>query len=165
MKKMSQCNHCSVSKIFHQVSYQPPSNQSTRPFHRVYIDWLDLEDGWDNYHGDGAVVRRAMIAVCKATKIAVTYFIQSVKESENLPLILNLVNWLAKRYNLDVKVIHSDNEMNRIKTTEWCNQNRISFEPFAPDTYGQKGGAERFGQLIREKARAMPLSANLLHTL
>ena len=50
--------------------------------------------------------------------MAVTYFMQSAKESENLPLTQNLVNWLAKRYNLDVKVIRSDNQMNRIKTTE-----------------------------------------------
>ena len=164
-EKMSQCIHCAVSKISQQVSRRPPANQSTRPFHRVYIDWLDLEDGWDSYQGDGAVVRRAMVAVCEATGMAVTYFTQLAKESENLPLTQNLVNWLAKRYNLNVKVIRSDNEMNRIKTTEWCNQNGISFEPCAPDTHAQNGGAERFGQLIMEKARAMRLSANLPHKL
>ncbi len=84
-KKMSQCTHCAVSKISQQVSRRPPSNQSTRPFHRVYIDWLDLEDGLDSYQGDGAVVRRAMVAVCEATGMAVTYFTQSAKESQNLP--------------------------------------------------------------------------------
>ncbi len=117
-KMMSQCTHCDMSKISRQVSHRPPSNQSTRPFHRVYIDWLDLEDGWDSYQGNRAVVRRAMMAVCEATGIAVTYFTQSAKESQNLPLTQNLVNCLAKRYNLEVKVIRSDNEMNRIKTTE-----------------------------------------------
>ncbi len=49
--------------------------------------------------------------------MAVTYFKQSVKESKNLPLIQNLVNWLSKRSNLDVKDIRSDKEMNQIKTT------------------------------------------------
>ncbi len=58
--------------------------------------------------------------------MAVTYFTESVKESQDLPLTQNLVNWLAKRYNPDVKVLYSDNEMNRLKTTEWCNQNGIS---------------------------------------
>ncbi len=101
-----------MSKISQQVSRRPPSNRSTRPFHRVYIGWLDLEDGWDSYQGDGAVVRRAMVAVCEATGMSVTYFTQSAKESQNLSLTQNLVNWLAKRYNLDVKVIRSDNEMN-----------------------------------------------------
>ncbi len=84
----------------------------------MYIDWLDLEDGWHSYQGNGAVVRRAMMVLCEATGIAVTYFTQSAKESENLPLTQNFVNWLAKRYNLDVKVIRSDNEMNRIETIE-----------------------------------------------
>ncbi len=85
-KKMSQYTHCAVSKISEQVSRRPPSNQSTRPFHRVYIDWLDLEDSWDSYQGDGAVVRPAMVAVYEATGMAVIYFTQSAKESQNLPL-------------------------------------------------------------------------------
>ncbi len=73
-KKMSQCTHCTVPKISQQLSRQPQSNQSTRRFNRVYIDWLDLEDGWNCYQGEGAVVRRAIVAVCKATGMAVTYF-------------------------------------------------------------------------------------------
>ena len=44
-KKMSQCTHCAVSKISQQVLRRSPANQSTRSFHRVYIDWLDLEEG------------------------------------------------------------------------------------------------------------------------
>ncbi len=162
---MSQFIHCAVSKISQQVSRRPPSNQSIRPFHKVYIDWLDLEDGWDSYQGDRDVVRRATVAVYKVTGMAVTYFTQSDKESENLLLTQNLVNWLAKRYNLDVKVIRSDYEMNQIKMTEWCNQNGIFFEPYAPDTHAPNGDAQRFGQLIMEKARAMRLSANLPHKL
>ncbi len=59
-----------------------------------------------------------MVAVCEATGMADTYFTQSAEESQNLPLTQNLVNWLAKRYNLDVKVIRSDKEMNQIKTTQ-----------------------------------------------
>ncbi len=74
-------------------------------------------------------------------------------------------NWLAKRYNMDVKVIRWDNQMNPIKGTEWCNQKVISFEPFAPDTYAQNGDAEHFGRWIMEKTRAMRLSANLPHNL
>ena len=89
-----------------------------RPFYRVYIDWLDLEDGWDSYQGNGAVVRRAIVAICEATGMAVTYFTQSAKKSENLPLTQNLGNWLAKRYNLNVEIIRLDNKMNQIKTTK-----------------------------------------------
>ena len=149
---MSQCIHSAVSKISQQVSRRPPFNQSIQPFHREYIDWIDLENSWDRYQCNAAVVRQAIVAVYKATGMAVIYFTQSVKESEILPLTQNLVNWLAKRYNLDVKVICLDNKMNRIKTTEWCHQNGISFEPFAPDTHSQNGDVERLGRLILEKA-------------
>ena len=109
---MSQCTHCALSKISQQVSRRPSSNQSTRSFHRVYIDRLDLEDGWDSYQGDGAMVGRAMVAVFKAIGMAVAYFTKSAKESQNLPLTQNLVNSLGKRYNLDVRVICLDNQMN-----------------------------------------------------
>ncbi len=164
-KKMFQCVHFAVSKISQQVSSRPPSNQSTRNFQIIYIDWLDLEDGWNSYQSDRAVVGRAMVAVCKATGMAVIYFTHSAYESQNLPLTQNLVKSLAKHYNLDVKVIRSDNEMNRIQKTEWCNQNGISFEPCASDTHHPNGGAERFGQLVMEKARATHLSANITHKL
>ncbi len=117
-KQMSQYTHFAVSKISQQVSRRPLANQSTRPFHIVYIDWLVLEDGWDSYQGKSAVVRQAMVAVYEATAMTVTYFTQLAKQSENLPLTQNLVNWLAKGYNLDIKVIGSDNKKNRIKTTE-----------------------------------------------
>ena len=97
--------------------------------------------------------------------MAMTYFTQSSKESENLPLITDFVNFIALRYNLGVKVIRSDNELNRIKMRAWCNSVGITLELCAPDTHAQNGGAERFGRLIMEKARAMRLSANLPHKL
>ena len=100
-KKMSQCPHCALSKISQQISRQPPANNSTRPFHRVFVDWLDLEEGWDSYQSDGAIVRRAMVVIYEATGMAVTNFTQSVKEDENLPLTQDFVTWLALRYNLE----------------------------------------------------------------
>ena len=50
--------------------------------------------------------------VCKVTGMAMTYSTQLAKEDENLPLIKDFVTWVALRYNLEVKVIRSDNEMN-----------------------------------------------------
>ena len=164
-KSMAQCLHCAVSKITQQISRLPLVNKSTRPFHRVYIDWMDLEEGWDSYQGDGALIRRVMVAVCEATGMAMTYFTQSSKESENLPLITDFVTFLALRHNLKVKVIRSDNELNRIQTRAWCESVGITLKLCAPDTHAQNGGAERFGRLIVEKAQAMRLSASLPHKL
>ncbi len=47
-KKMSLYTHIVVSKISQQVSSESLSNKLTRLFHRVYIDCLDLEGGWDS---------------------------------------------------------------------------------------------------------------------
>ena len=58
-----------------------------------------------------------MVAICKTTGMVITYFTQ--------------MTWLALRYNLEVKTIRSDNEMNRIKTRDWCTNVGISFEPRA----------------------------------
>lgn len=70
-----------------------------------------------------------MAATCDATGMAVTYFTESSREDENLSLIQDLFTWLLLRYNLDIEIIHSDNELNRIKTKKWFIDVDISFEP------------------------------------
>ena len=80
-KKMFQCTYCALSKISQQVSRRPPANQSTCPFQRVYIDWINLEDFWDRYKSNGTLVRRAMVAVYEAIEMAIIHFTQSDKES------------------------------------------------------------------------------------
>ena len=97
--------------------------------------------------------------------MAMTYFAQSSKESKNLSLITDFVTHLALRYNLKVKVICSDNELNWIQTKAWCKSVGITLELYVPDTHAQNGKAERFGRLIVEKARAMRSSSNLPHKL
>lgn len=56
----------------------------------------------------------------------------------------DFVTCLALWYNVEVKVIQSDNEMNHIKTKEKCNNVDIFFELFSLNTYAQNGRAERF---------------------
>ena len=106
-----------------------------------------------------------MIIICETTERTITYFTQSAKEDKNLPLIQDFATWLVLWYNLEVKVIRSDNKMNCIKTKEWCNNVGIFYEPCAPDMHAQNGGAKRFGRLIIEKACAMRLLANLPYKL
>lgn len=48
--------------------------------------------------------------------MAIADFTELAKKEENLPLMKDFVTWLALWHNLEVKVIRSDNEMNRIKT-------------------------------------------------
>ena len=90
-KKMSQCPHYALSKISQQISRRPPANKAIRLFDQVFVDWLDLEEGWDSYQGDSAVVCWVMVVICEATGMAITYFTQSAKEDENLPLTQDFV--------------------------------------------------------------------------
>lgn len=71
----------------------------------MIVDWLDLEEGWNTYQGNKAIVRQAIVVVCKATDMAVTYFTQSSKKDKNISLIQDFVTWVALQYNFEVKVI------------------------------------------------------------
>ena len=86
-----------------------------------------------------------MVIIYEATGIAIISFIQSVKKDENLPLLQDFEIWLALQCNLKVKVIYSNNKINWIKTSDWCNNVSILLKPCALDTHVQNGGAERFG--------------------
>ena len=84
--------------------------------------------------------------------MTLAYFTTCVKENENLPIIRDAVNWLHLRYNIAVKIIRLDGEMNRNKTKVWLTSRGIEFEKFAPDTHEQNGLAKQMGRLIVEKA-------------
>ena len=129
----------------------------------MFVNQLDLEEGWDSYQSNGAIVRQAMVVICKTTGMAITYFTQSTKKDKNLSLLKDFVTWLALRYNLKVTIIRLDNKMNQIKTKDWRNNMDIFFEPCASDIYAQISSAKRFGCLIMEKARVMKLFANLAY--
>ena len=90
-KTMSHCPHCALSKISQLISQRPPGNKSIRPFHQVFVDRLDLEEGWDTYQDDGAIVRQAMVVIYKETGMPITYFTQLAKENKNLSLLQDFV--------------------------------------------------------------------------
>lgn len=48
--------------------------------------------------------------------MAIIYFTQLAKKNENLLLMQDFVTWLVLQYNLEFKVIRSNNEMSSIKT-------------------------------------------------
>ena len=106
-----------------------------------------------------------MVVIYEATGMTITYFTQSAKEDENFPIMHDFVTWLLLQYNLEFKVIRSNNKMNCIKTKKWYNSVGIFLKLSVLDIYMQNRGVERFGQLVMEKTRAMRLSVNLLYKL
>lgn len=72
----------------------------------MFVDWLDLEKGWDTYQGNKAIVKQIMVVICKALEIAIIYFTQLAKKDKNFPLLQDFIICLTLQYNLKVKVIY-----------------------------------------------------------
>ncbi len=127
--------------------------------HEVHIDWTDLKTEYRGF-------LRVMFITCRWTGIVFPYFMSTHgSEQENLQVVKDFVQWCDRRYNLKVKVVRSDNELNRGRTKAWIRDQGISFEASAPNTYDQNGRAERSGGVVMEKARAMRISAKLPHDM
>ena len=88
----AQCQECAMAKVTRQISRRPDPNKSTRPFHRVHINWFDLQEVWDGYQYDGRLVRRCVLMICEATGMTLSYFTACSKEDENLPIVRDAVN-------------------------------------------------------------------------
>jgi hypothetical protein len=86
-------------------------------------------------------------------------------QRENLKVLKDFVRWYKNRYKLKIKVIRSDNKLNRGATQAWLRKEGITFEPLAPDTQDQNSRAERSGGVIIVKARTMRIAAKLPHDL
>src|SRR6266480_7947718 len=72
------------------------------------------------------------------------YFIKTHgTEAENLRVLRDLIPLMKKKYNLDIKTIQSDNELNQKKTRNWLRLQGINLELSAPRTQAQNGYAER----------------------
>ena len=63
------------------------------------------------------------------------YFTTCARENENLSIVRDAVNWLHLRYNLAVKIIRLDGEMDHKKTKSWSRSRGIEFEKCAPDMH------------------------------
>ena len=157
--KTTQCQHCALAKIKRQVSRAPPQRTPVKPLSELHIDWTDLEEAHAGFV-------RVMFIHDSYSGRSFPYFMTSHgEEKETLRVLKDFIPWVQHRYQLDVNIIRSDNELGRKKTLNWLRSQGISFEPSAPNTQAQNGIAEHSGGVIVEKARAMRLSANLPHDL
>jgi len=91
--------------------------------------------------------------ICKTIDYAFGYFTIYPKKDENLPIVKDVVNWFQFRYNIKVRIVCSDNEMDCIKIKRWLNSKDIDFERCALDIYEQNGIAETVGKTIMAKVK------------
>jgi hypothetical protein len=107
----TECTECALAKIKKQISRRAPERLVVnKPCYEVHIDWTDLEEDHQGY-------LRVMFITCRWTGIVFPYFMTTHgTEQENLRVLKDFVQWCQKRYSLDVRVIRSDNELNRGRT-------------------------------------------------
>jgi hypothetical protein len=153
-----QCDACGQAKAKRQIRRTPRTNNEG-PGERVAIDFHPFEDS------DETDVRSTMLITDRYSGFIWDYYLPDRTGGTLLRILKQFVAFLERQFKVKLKVIESDNEMfhhdKKTASHKWCDAQGISLELSAPNTQAQNGGAERSGAVIKEKARANRLSAEL----
>ena len=88
--------------------------------------------------------------------IVFSYFMSThSQEKENLQMIKNFVNWMRKRFSLQMKIIKSDNKLSQKRILNWLHFQEIDFESSAANTQDQNNAAEHSEDVIMKKTHVM----------
>ena len=151
------CDACGRAKSKRRIRREVRLNNEG-PGERIAIDFHDYEAQSFNKE------RSQMLITDRYSGHMWDFYFKDNRPARSIIKELDEFVLFAKvQFNITVKVIESDNEIFTVKADveRWCTSKGIKIEPSAPDTQAQNGGAERSGGVIKEKARAMRLDANL----
>ena len=87
------------------------------------------------------------------------------QEKENFAALKDYIEYVETRHKMEVKIVHSDDELFTKRIRNWLTKKKIDCEPSAPRTQQQNGMAESSGGVIMTQSRTMRISANLPHGL
>jgi hypothetical protein len=152
-----QCDACGRSKSKRQIRRAPRLNDEG-PGERIAIDFHEYEEG------SFTKEKSQMLITCRSSRFIWDFYFKDNRPARSIIRLLGIfVQFMKKQFNITVKVIETDNEIVTVKqeVERWCTSLSIRIEPSAPDTQAQNGGAERSGGVIKEKARAIRIDANL----
>jgi hypothetical protein len=125
---------------------------------RILLDFHD-------YEADSSTKEKSQILITdRVTGFMWDYYFKDNRTAQSIIRVLeSFVTLMKTQFNIVVKTIETDNEIVTVKPEVacWAENRGIRIEASAPDTQLQNGGAERLGGVIKEKARAMRLDANL----
>ena len=157
--KIVQCQPCSQAKIKRQESRRTPLRDRSTPGLEIHIDWTDVEESYDGFE-------RTMFCTDSASGMVSPYFMRTKgQEKENFAALKDYIEYVETRHKMEVKIVHSDNELFTKRIRNWLTKKKIDCEPSAPRTQQQNGMAERSGGVIMTQSRTMRISANLPHGL
>jgi hypothetical protein len=152
-----QCDACGRSKSKRQIRQAPRLNNKG-PGERIAIDFHKYEAG------SFSKERSQMLITCRYSRCIWDFYFKDNRLARTIVRQLGLfIQFMKKQFNITVKVIETNNEIVTVKqeVERWCTSLSIRLKPSAPNTQAQNRGAERSGGVIKEKARAIRLDANL----
>lgn len=160
------CVSCIQGKMKEDISRRPRTDQACRPFYRISIDIIQLQErGDDCYNGDVW----ALHAVCEYTKFHEICTLRNRHKATVVPAIIRLVNKIERVYGYQVAIVFMDGDVayGRAEANlgssaqEELASAGIKVEMRSPDTPAQLGGAERAGAVIVTVARVIRIHAGL----
>ncbi|KAF7136791.1 hypothetical protein CNMCM5793_006309 [Aspergillus hiratsukae] len=150
-----ECDACGIAKMKRQIR-RTPKDIEEGPGLQLAIDFHDFEKGYQDF-------RSLMLVTDRWSGLVWDYYLQDRTSDTIIKALEDLFRTLKHQYNIIPKIIECDNEIVTQKPQVYafiCSKG-IKFEPSAPNTQSQNGGAERSGGVIKDKARAMREGAKL----
>ncbi|RMZ76754.1 hypothetical protein DV736_g6702, partial [Chaetothyriales sp. CBS 134916] len=149
------CEACIQAAAKQKISRRPAIRVAPRPLWRIHFDLFQLPPSSVGYE-------RALVIRDEYSGQIWMYALPNKTQEEVVSTIQAFAQMAKRQWNLEICIIRRDNEQslgNRYK--QWIQSEGIQEEPSPVYTPEPNGRAERSGGVLRQKALAMQLSANL----
>lgn len=153
--QMKDCEACAVCKMTSPISRMQRADPP-RIGDRWAVDFLDL---YPDHNGHTS----AMLFTERDTGYIFDMYLKDREASTLVSATLYFLGVMEYRFSIQPKTIETDNELlkSKLVTEEIQKKRFIEFEPCAPNSQSQNGGAERSGGVVKRKGSAMCYGANL----
>jgi hypothetical protein len=132
-----------------------PRERASKPGERISIDFHDFEMGINGYTS-------CSIITCRESSLCWDYYFTNRYDENLLMMLKHFVQMLEMMYDIKVRVIETDNELQKGNLTrEWIVRRGIRVDESAPRTQQQNGSGERSGGVVKEKVRLLIIDSNL----
>jgi hypothetical protein len=149
------CEACVRATAKRKVSRRAANRVASRPLWRIHFDLFQLVPS-------SVGLERALVIRDEYSGRIWIYPLPNKTQEEVTSTLEDFANMAKRQWNLEICVIRRDNEQSLGKKyAAWIGKEGIQEEPSPVYTPEPNGRAERSGGVIRAKALAMQLSANL----
>lgn len=150
-----ECSNCGCSKAKQRVSREPREHP-TRAGDVLALDFFEFSN-------DGKGYVQVLLITDRYSNYIWDIYLQDKKGATIISHLEFFFGLLNHQYGIYPRTIQMDNELadSKPKVRDWLLNKFIFLEPSAADTQAQNGGAERSGGVIKRRARAMRIGANL----